>query len=146
MTAPKNGILMECFSPLVDRSVQDVVEFASSKEYVDACRETRCSKSKPVTSEVLPRLVLNKDKLKAHCRNGVHPAVRSKLWLDVVSVQDHDSVLMAKTLGEPQDGRGGWRHRGVVLSVAKSQGWVWSCICSGVGGGMDVVLYMFRDR
>jgi len=128
--ASQSGILIDCFSPLVDRSVPEVEKFLSSTAFLDASSETKCSKSKPVSVEVLPKLVLNKDKLKAHCRSGVQPSIRSKLWLEVVCVQDHDSVLMAKTLGEPQEGtverERGW-GRGVWLEDNSTKRWLISC-------------------
>lgn len=99
------GSLTESFSLLVDRNSPEVEKFSSSDGYLEASAQTRCSKSKPVTLDNLPKLVLNKDKLKKHCRNGVHPSARKKMWLDNVGVQDHDSVLLVRTLGEPREGK-----------------------------------------
>ena len=119
--------LADSFSPLVDRKNPEVENFSSSAGYLEACALTRCSKSKPVTVDNLPKLMLNRDKLKLHCRNSVHPTARKRLWLDVVGVQDMDSVLLVKTLGEPREGQctgagsrevggggGGGRGRGEV--------------------------------
>ena len=91
--------LGECFSPLVERKHPEVISFTSRDDFREGSAITQCSRSKPVTVENCAKLILNKSKLKQHCRNGVEPAVRKKLWLDVVGVNDADSVLLMKAFG-----------------------------------------------
>lgn len=97
-------LLRDSFSPLVNRKNSEVEKFASSQSYLEASAQTRCSRSKPVTVENCPKLVLNRSKLKTHCRSGVEPVARKRMWLDVVGVQDQDSVLLVKAFGEPSEG------------------------------------------
>ena len=96
--------LKDCFSPLVEWKKPEVARFTSLDNFRKALKITQCSVSKPVTLENCAKLVLNKAKLKQHCRNGVHPAARKRIWLDAVGVNDADSVLLAKAFGEPQEG------------------------------------------
>lgn len=94
----------DCFSPLVDWKNPEVIGFIMAEEFREAMAVTQCSRSKPVTVGSCAKLVLNRAKLKQHCRNGVEPAARKRMWLDVVGVNDADSVLLVKTYGEPQEG------------------------------------------
>lgn len=95
--------LKSSFSPLVDWKEGAVKDFTSTQAFREALTITQCSRSKPVTEENLTKLILSKSKLKKHCRNGVSPDARKKMWLDVVGVTDADSVLLIKAFGEPEE-------------------------------------------
>ena len=97
-------VVKDSFSPLVDRSNVSVEKFATSKLYAEAVYQTNCSRSKPVTLENCAKLILNRSKLKKCCRRGVEPTARKRMWLDVIGVQDQDSVLLVKAFGEPLEG------------------------------------------
>lgn len=94
----------DCFSPLVEWKKPEVKDFVTTQEFRESSNITQCSRSNPVTSENCAKLVLRRAKLKKHCRNGVSPNARKKMWLDVVGVTDGDSVLLVKAFGEPDEG------------------------------------------
>ena len=101
-----------CFSPLVEWKEAEVKNFNTAKDYQESSTITQCSRSSPVTAENCGKLVLNRSRLKKHCRNSVDPDVRKRLWLDVVEVTDADSVLLVKAFGEPDEG--------IIISVGLS--------------------------
>ena len=100
-----------CFSPLVEWKEAEVKNFNTAKDYQESSTITQCSRSSPVTAENYGKLVLNRSRLKKHCRNSVDPDVRKRLWLDVVEVTDADSVLLVKAFGEPDEGQWDWGYR-----------------------------------
>lgn len=102
--APGLFRVTECFSPLVNRSSSQVNNFSEAPEYKSCTRITRASESGELTQATWKRVALNKKKLKGHVRAGVLPNVRRELWLGTLGVSDADSVLLAKTFGEPDDG------------------------------------------
>ncbi len=81
-----------------------MVSFTGAQGYHEAIGVTQCSRSKPVMPENYAKLIVNKSRLKQHCRSGVEPTTRKRMWLDVVGVNDADSVLLVKAFGEPKDG------------------------------------------
>ena len=91
------------FSPLVEWKEGAVKDFTSTQGFREALTITQCSRSKPVTTENVTKLILSKSRLKRHCRNGVLPDARKRMWLDVVGVTDADSVLLIKAFGEPEE-------------------------------------------
>ena len=96
--------LSSCFSGLVDRQNRSVGQFTESQEYRDAWQASMCSSASGITLANWPKLFGAKAGLKNHVRAGVSPAVRKDLWLKVAEVTDDDSVLFAKSFGEPADG------------------------------------------
>ena len=96
--------LSSCFSGLVDRENRLVGQFTESQDYRDAWQASICSSSPGVTVANWSKLPHSKDGLKSHVRAGVSPAVRKELWMTMSEVTDADSVLFAKTFGEPADG------------------------------------------
>ena len=98
-----DGFLKNCFSPLVEWKELTRDDVTTTQTFREASAITQCSRSSPVTSDNCGKLVLNRPKLKKHCRKGVHPDVRKRLWLDVVGVTDADSVLLIKAFGEPDE-------------------------------------------
>ena len=103
MTASEK-FLRDCFSPLVEWRKEEVKSFYRAASYLESSSITQCSRSSPVTSENCGKLVLNRSKLKKHCRRFVNPDARKRMWLDVVEVTDADSVLLVKAFGEPDEG------------------------------------------
>ena len=100
-----DGFLRSCFSPLVEWKHPEVKEFSKAQAFAESSMVTQCSRSSPVTQANCGKLMLNKSKLKKHCRNSVQPDARKRLWLDVVGVNDADSVMLVKAFGEPEDGK-----------------------------------------
>lgn len=97
--------LKDCFSPLVEWKDEGVSNFTTAASFRECTTITQCSRLSPVTAENCGKLVLNRSKLKKHCRNGVKPNARKRMWLDVVEVTDADSVLLVKAFGQPQEGK-----------------------------------------
>lgn len=97
--------LRDCFSPLVEWKEPEVENFSTTQSFHEASSITQCSRSNPVTPENCSKLILNRSKLKKHCRSGMSPAARKRTWLGVVGVTDADSVLLVKAFGEPVEGR-----------------------------------------
>ena len=94
----------DCFSPLVEWRKEEVKDFSKAPSFLESSSITQCSRSSPVTAENCGKLILAKAKLKKHCRNGVNPDARKRMWLDVVEVTDADSVLLIKAFGQPVEG------------------------------------------
>ena len=94
--------LRDCFSPLVEWKSLEVKEFQKTKAFLECSTITQCARSSPVTQENCGKLVLNRAKLKKHCRNSVSPDARKRMWLDVVGVTDADSVMLVKAFGQPE--------------------------------------------
>lgn len=120
LSAVMEKFLKDCFSPLVEWKEEGVLKFTTSAGFRESSTVTQCSRFTPVTAENCGKLVLNRSKLKKHCRNGVNPNARKRLWLDVVEVTDADSVLLVKAFGEPQEGK--WE-----FNRQSSYGWGGGC-------------------
>lgn len=96
--------LSSCFSGLVDRQNALVGQFTEAHEYQDAWKASICSNSSSITVASWSKLTHSKGRMKDHVRAGVSPAVRKDLWMTMSEVTDADSVLFAKSFGEPADG------------------------------------------
>ena len=99
----EDGFARSCFSPLVEWKESAVKKFNTTQSFREAGTITRCSRSSLVTPQNCAKLVLNRSKLKKHCRSGLEPDARKRVWLDVVGVTDSDSVLLLKAFGEPEE-------------------------------------------